>query len=198
MSDIASTTAAYDRIAADYAARWGLADVMAATRRRFAALLPPQACVLDAGCGPAHDTAGLRGLGLRAVGLDRSRGMLAQRLADLPVMLGDMVGLPVRDHVLDGVWASASFLHIPKRAAPDVLAEFRRALRPGGILYIGVKQGDGERWIEHPAGARRFFAFYQPPELDKLLVTAGFRVREAWVDADTLGREPWLGRFMEP
>jgi SAM-dependent methyltransferase len=149
------------------------------------------------GCGPAHDTARLRDLGLRALGLDRSRGMLAQRAANVPVVLGDMRSLPVRAGALDGVWACASFLHIPKRDAAAVLGEFHRALRQDGILYVGVKRGDGERWVENAAGARRFFVFYQPQELDSLLRQAGLRIRESWIEDDSLGREPWVCRFAE-
>jgi ubiquinone/menaquinone biosynthesis C-methylase UbiE len=200
MTETHVTSAAYDQIAADYAARPGLDDVMDAVRRRFAARLAPGARVLDVGCGPAHETAALRGLGLSACGLDRSRGMLAQARARraLPLLLGDMRHLPVRDGALDGLWVCASFLHIPKRDGPDVLGELHRALRPGGLLFIGVKQGNGERWVEHDGGQRRFFAFYQEEQLDALLVSAGFAIREGWTDPDSRGRpEAWIGRLVE-
>src|SRR5262245_55958539 len=194
----AVTAATYDQIAAAYAARSGLADTLAEVRQRFAARLAPGARVLDAGCGPAHDTAALRRLGLRAAGLDRSRGMLAQacRQAAIPLLLGDMRRLPVRDGTLDGLWVCASFLHIPKPDGPAVLREFHRALRPGGALYIGVKRGEGERWVEHTPGLRRFFAFYSEEELDGLLAGVGFILRERWVEPDSRGRpEAWINRI---
>src|SRR5437762_13806471 len=96
------------------------------------------------------------------------------RRAGAPLLLADMRELPVRDGALDGLWVCASFLHIPKRDGPAVLRAFGRALRPGGILYIGVKQGDGERWVEHSAGRRRFVAFYGESEVDERLVAHGF------------------------
>src|SRR5215212_3725073 len=199
MTETRTTSATYDRIAADYAAQAGRNDALAESRRRFAARLAAGACVLDVGCGPAHDTAGLRELGLHAAGLDRSRGMLAQvRQRDLPLLLGDMRQLPVRDSALDGLWVCASFLHIPKHAAPAVLKELRRVLRPGGVLFISIKRGQGQRWIAHGGGGQRFFVFYQDDELDALLEAAGFSVREAWLDADHLGRpEPWIARLAE-
>src|SRR5215217_2070335 len=179
MTETHTTSATYDQIAADYAAQAGRNDALAESRRRFAARLAAGARVLDVGCGPAHDTAGLRELGLRVAGFDRSRGMLAQaRLQQLPLLLGDMRHLPVRDDALDGLWVCASFLHIPKRDAPMLLSELRRVLRPGGVLFISIKRGQGQRWIAHGTGRQRFFVFYQEDELDALLAVAGFTVRE--------------------
>ena len=196
MTETQITSATYDQIAADYAARSpGAAfETLADRRERFAALLAPGARVLDVGCGPGWEAARLRALGLRACGLDRSRGMLAEARAwGVPLLLGDMRALPLPDGMLDGLWVCASFLHIPRRDGPAVLREFRRALRPGGALYIGVKEGDGERWVEHSAGRQRFFAFYHPAELDALLAAHGFSVVDSWLSADSLGRpERWI------
>jgi SAM-dependent methyltransferase len=198
MTETTTTSATYDQISAEYADHWGThGDPLVGARSRFAALLTAGALVLDVGCGPGQDTSRLRQLGLRACGLDRSRGMLAQaQLRGAPLLLGDMRRLPVRDCAFDGLWVCASFLHIPKRDALLVAREFRRALRPGGVLYLAVKGGDGERWVDHPSGLPRFFAFYQEDELDRLLAAAGFDVRERWIGADSLGRpEPWISRL---
>jgi SAM-dependent methyltransferase len=199
MSETRITSATYDQIAASYAATSPSAapETLATTRERFAALLAPAARVLDVGCGPGWEAARLRALGLRACGLDRSRGMLDQAHAwGVPLLLGDMRALPLPDGVLDGLWVCASFLHIPKHEGPAVLREFCRALRPGGVLYIGVKEGHGERWVEHSAGGQRFFAFYQTDELDDLLRVHGFEVAHSWLSADSLGRpERWINRI---
>jgi SAM-dependent methyltransferase len=111
----------------------------------------------------------------------------------VPLLLGDMRALPLPDAALDGLWVCASFLHIPKHDGPAVLREFSRALRNGGALYIGVKEGDGERWVEQYDGRRRFFAFYQPDELGALLTAHGFEVAQSWLNADSQGRpERWI------
>ena len=189
MIETTITSATYDQIAADYAVRWSAGEPLAQARTRFAALLSPGARVLDAGCGPGWDTARLRDLGLRACGLDRSRGMLGQaRGRDVPLALGDMRALPVSAGALDGLWACASFLHIPRSDGPAVLREFHRALRPRGILYIAVKQGVGERWVEHSPGRQRFFSFYSADELDRQLAESGFALLDGWIAEDDRGR----------
>jgi ubiquinone/menaquinone biosynthesis C-methylase UbiE len=201
MSETTTTTATYDRIAGDFAARWGEGDVetLAAGRARFAAYLGAGATVLDVGCGPGRDTARLHDLGLRVYGLDRSLGMLveAHQRHTCPLLLDDMRHLPAHSGVFDGLWVCASFLHIPKRDGPAVLQEFRRVLRPGGLLYLAVKGGVGERWVTNKAGLQSFFAFYNEEELDALLGEHGFVLRERWIGEDFAGRpEPWLNRIV--
>ena len=51
MTETHTTCAAYDQIAADYAAQAGRRDALAESRRRFAARLAAGARVLDVGCG---------------------------------------------------------------------------------------------------------------------------------------------------
>lgn len=192
------TNATYDIIAADYATRVSDPGTLAEARTRFAALVPPGGRVLDVGCGPGRDLAGLARLGLGSVGLDRSRGMLrqARQRTTRPLLLGDMRRLPVRPGLLDGLWVSASFLHLPKADGPAVLSEFRRVLRAGGVLYLGVKEGTGEGWTSddsHGHVLPRFFAYYQAAELDERLAEAGFAVVDGWSRADRQQR--WLNRL---
>ena len=93
---------------------------------------------------------------------------------------------------LGGIWCSASLLHLPKRDAPHVLAEMRRIVRPGGPLFLVMQEGDGEAWEHGAYGApvERFFARYRRSEIEALLNTAGFRVRERLTGA--AGTRRWL------
>jgi hypothetical protein len=52
---------------------------------------------------------------------------------------------------------------------PDILARIHHALRPGGIVYIGLKQGTGE----HRDDFGRFYAYYEEAELTGLVRAAG-------------------------
>jgi hypothetical protein len=44
-----------------------------------------------------------------------------------------------------GLLAFWSLIHIPDETVPAVFGQFRRVLRPGGLLLIGFHVGDGAR-----------------------------------------------------
>lgn len=95
--------------------------------------------VADLGCGPGHVTAHLRGLGLRAFGVDASPAMieLARKAhPDLRFEVGSMAALDIADGALGGVLSRSSIIHTPPESLPTVVAEFARVLAPGGQLLI--------------------------------------------------------------
>ncbi|MFD8599669.1 class I SAM-dependent methyltransferase [Kitasatospora sp. NPDC059646] len=99
----------------------------------------------DLGCGPGEGTALLSGLGVRAVGLDLSAGMLdrARRARPAETFLrGSLLRLPFADASLGAVLARYSLIHLPPAEVPHALAELRRVLAPGGRLLVGFFAAD--------------------------------------------------------
>lgn len=95
--------------------------------------------VADLGCGPGHVTAHLRGLGLRAFGVDASPAMIGlarEANPDLRFEVGPMAALDIPDGALGGVLSRYSIIHTPPQDLPPVLAEIARVLAPGGQLLI--------------------------------------------------------------
>ncbi len=45
----------------------------------------------------------------------------------------------------DGIWASASLLHVKEADLKDVMSRLKRLLKAGGILYASFKEGNFER-----------------------------------------------------
>lgn len=194
-AEVKETISGYDRVAAQYAARWQdlrLERALAA----FARQLAGRRRVLDLGCGPGRDLTFLSELGCRPVGLDRSAGMLAQARLLLPracLVAADMRQPPFAPGSFDGVWACASLLHLRREQLSLALAHVAQLLRPNGVVYLAMKAGHGQRWIVSQEGQRAFYTFYQPGELETVLAAAGFHLVEGWLEADSAGRdESWI------
>jgi SAM-dependent methyltransferase len=188
--------AGYDQTAAEFAARWGNLR-LERELEAFTRHLRGQRRVVDLGCGPGRDVDFLTQLGCRVVGLDLSLGMLAQarrRMPDARLLRADLRQPPLAARSFDGVWACASLLHLRRVHLHTALAKVARLLcRPGGILYLALKTGHGERWIDDHSGRRSFFVYYQPAEIETALRQAGFEILESWMSPDRAGRdEMWL------
>lgn len=169
----------YDAIAPEYAQRWERMPAELARRaRRFAAAVGRGGHVLDLGCGSGRDLAWFEAHGMRVTGADRSAGMLAEarRRTGARLIKCDMRRLPIPSASLDGVWACASLMHLPKRDLPAVLAEVHRVLRPGGRTFFTLTAGQGEGW-EHDVYAQpRFYARYDLAEVRRAVRDSGLRL----------------------
>ena len=137
---------------------------------RFLERLPDKSSVLDFGCGVGDSAARIEAAGHDVTCIDAS--------PDMAATAKEFFGLDVRlqsfdelDDVagFDAIWASFSLLHAPKAAMPGILARIHSALRPGGLVYIGLKQGVGE----HRDDFGRFYAYYDEAELTGLVRAAG-------------------------
>ena len=141
--------------------------------RDFIAALPPGAAVLDLGCGPGEASAHMRAAGLRPDPVDASPGMvaLANRTHDIGAREARFDQIDDRA-AYDAVWANFSLLHAPRDEMPGHLARLHRALRPSGLLHLGLKLGTGAR----RDALGRFYTYYSEAELRGLLSAAGFKV----------------------
>ncbi len=186
---------AYDRVAPVFAeVNARMPPALLELGPRFVERVLRGATVLDVGCGPGRDLAWLAERGLAVVGGDLSAGMLAQarKQTDAPLVRINMCHQPFADGAFGGIWSSASLLHLPKALAPVALAEMRRLLAPGGPLLLSIQAGEGEGWEMSPYGpVERFFARYQPEEVEALLSSAGFVVKVRRQGETANGRQ-WL------
>jgi ubiquinone/menaquinone biosynthesis C-methylase UbiE len=100
--------------------------------------------VLDAACGTGKYFGMVLDAGRRVVGTDQSTGMLARARARFPAVPVERVGLQelAFDGEFDAVMCIDAMENVPPEDWPRVLGNLRRALRPGGRLYLTVEEPD--------------------------------------------------------
>ena len=177
---VAQTLAIYHREARRFLTRWGMPHYKRPLLLgEWLTLLPKRAVVLDLGCGGGQDSRYLKAMGYRVMGVDRTLPLLQfakQRGPSVPLILADMRVIPVRAGSLDGIWAAASLMHLPKAAAMDVLVQLRRRLRPRGVLAASMTYGTRSRILQRGWMPGRYFARWRKSELASALRRAGWEI----------------------
>jgi cyclopropane fatty-acyl-phospholipid synthase-like methyltransferase len=95
--------------------------------------------VLDAGCGLGLDSLAFAAAGLRVTASDIAEQFLQRLHGQHPrVTLAamDMTSPCFAPESFDGIYACASFLHVPRELAALALAGFANMLAPEGILFL--------------------------------------------------------------
>jgi 2-polyprenyl-6-hydroxyphenyl methylase/3-demethylubiquinone-9 3-methyltransferase len=131
--------------------------------------------MLDLGCGKGRFARRFQEAGAEVVGLDVSAGMLREAVG-IDRVRGSARRLPFASESFDAVVAVEVLEHVG--AIPEVLAEMRRVLRPGGVVAI----------VDKNAGALDVNRPWVPSLLVKRLdehrglwmYPAGAPVRERW------------------
>ncbi len=130
--------------------------------------------ILDLGCASGRDAFIFTEEGRDVVGVDLSSRMLDIARLQAPKAYFanmDMRQLGFPDNSFDGIWASASLLHVPKADMPTVANEMYRVLRKNGAIFVEVKEGEGEQMVEDEryGNMPKFFSYYQMEEIMKHL-----------------------------
>ena len=106
----------------------------------------PGAKVLDVACGTGDLCESLHKAGIKAIGMDFSRGMLKSFNSKAPLINGDALKIPIHDASVDGVtcgFALRNFIDIN-----PFLNEVARILRPGSrVALLEVDQPEN-RYIK--------------------------------------------------
>ncbi|UPM42627.1 class I SAM-dependent methyltransferase [Halocatena salina] len=180
---VTPTIATYESVAEQYCERHADRTVVEPLLDRFLGGVDGDR-VLDVGCGPGWETETFAQRGYDPIGVDLTPAFL--RLASEQTATGrfvrmDMRQLGVVDGSIDGLWACASFLHVPRSDAPATLAEFHRALR-SGPLALTVKRGEGTVAGTTYDDDTRRFTLYTTDELTDHVTQAGFTVEHVAVE----------------
>jgi len=162
----------YNHIARVYDLHSKLAEKMwfAAWRRKF--FSPLQGTILEVGIGTGkniefyHEKA-------KVIGIDFSEKMISIcKSKNLEAYQMDFENLQFPKNSFDGVWAYTSLMHLPKSSMNSVLSKISLLLKPNGILFTGMKQGNFEGFESNKNYVKdnqRFISLYLDDELKQIL-----------------------------
>lgn len=159
---------------------------MSSHHEKFLRLMPENGHILDAGCGSGRDTKIFKDLGYEVTAIDGSAEMcrLASEFSGVDVEQMRFQDIEFINE-FNGIWASASLLHVPSDELDLVLKNLKNSLKKKGILYASFKYGDFE-------GERngRYFNDLTESVAIEIFENNGFNVIETWLTNDSrLNRE---------
>ncbi len=166
---------------------------MSAIYDRFLPWIPPAGKILDAGCGSGRDSKAFIEKGYHVTPIDGSVNMAALASANLKMHV-----LPLKFKYMsyhqrfDGIWASASFLHVPLKQADNIFNKFMAALTWQGVCYMSFKYGTGERYkndrcfVDHDEESFtnfvKYFNFVEIADMWKTFDQRPGREKEIWLN----------------
>ncbi len=178
----------YDRVAEDYAEQFrDEMDQKPFDRKMLDWLIEKlggSGINCDMGCGPGQIARYLHRQGVKACGVDLSPAMVQQAQSlnpEIPFQRGDMLALAdVADNSYGGIAAFYSIVHILRPKAVRALREFKRVLRPQGVLLLAFHIGQEIKHLDEWWGKEVSvdFLFFETEEMKSYLMTAGFGLEE--------------------
>ena len=154
--------------------------------------LPPDARVLDLGCGAGEPSGRYLAGRVRVVGVDISRAQLAlarELVPEASLVLADMGALAFRPGSFGAVVALYSIIHLPREEHELLFSRVYEWLRPGGRLLAVVGQqvweGREPDWLVD--GVEMFWSHYGRRTYPAMARRAGYRVLEAAIEDDPMG-----------
>lgn len=147
----------------------------------FMSAVRPGGAILDVGCAGGRDSRAFVDRGFTVIGVDLVNTFLdaaRERVPEATFFKQDVRALTFDDASFDGIWAQAVLMHLKRDELPRVLATFHRLLKPGGMLHVRVKEGEGEQWVTDKLSPsyKRFFSFFQPSEIERMVKIANLAI----------------------
>lgn len=136
----------YNAAAEKWANKWYADETMLPLLRKFTALLGEKPRVLDAGCGTGYESMRLANLGADVVGIDisdESIRIARERNPNCRFEIMDCGKMDDSVGLFDGIVAIGLIVHFGDSALRDLFEEFRKRLKPSGVLFTAFVEGSG-------------------------------------------------------
>jgi len=163
--------------------------------------------VMDLGCGPGRDARYLDSKGFQVIGVDLSSELL--NIAKKRVPKGLFYNLDISGPLstdwmekFEGVWASASLVHVPLERLSSSIGQVRDVLVPDGIFYAKVMEGDcseirvSKRYGSTSENGEKFWQYFSEDTFTKTLLCTGFDLLKVYRLNNEFSLEhPWMEFF---
>lgn len=163
--------------------------------QRFIKNIPPNALILDAGCGSGRDSKAFIDMGYRVDAFDASSELVSRASSytglDVKLALFDDV---TAIEQYDAIWCCASLLHVPEAELPDTLDKLAKSLKIAGTWYVSFKYGDSQREKDG-----RMFTDMNEERLSKLIASIPpIEIEATWITEDNRPdrQENWLNAIL--
>ncbi len=136
----------YDLVAERTADEWYSNNMLLPSIREFLLLMPSKPRILDLGCGPGYESMRLCNEGAEVLGIDFSEENIRiakERCKSCQFEVMDFTKLDNRFGLFNGVFASASLIHISPGKIEDVLKRISKILNDKGYLLTIIRDGEG-------------------------------------------------------
>jgi SAM-dependent methyltransferase len=136
--------------------------------------LPPDAFIMDVGCGSGRDLLWMKKQGFEVIGFERSSGLaeLARENAGCEVIEADFETYDFSSIMVDAVMIVGALVHIPHERFREVFENIASALTENGNVLLTLKEGEGSR----KDSDGRIFYLWQDDEARELFKSIGFKV----------------------
>ncbi len=170
----------YDRIAREYLA-WRAEEplLFCAELQDLADRLPPDAAVLDAGCGAGVPFTLWLSERFHVTGVDISNEQLRLARQNVPratFLQQDMTSLDVPPESFDAITCFYALIHVPRDRHARVLANFSRALKRGGYLLLITGNEDLDDDVDEFFGAPMYWSHFDRATSLRMIRDAGFEI----------------------
>lgn len=112
----------------------------------FMSLVNPPAKILDIGTGPGYDAKVLSDK-YNVTGIEPSSRFAQIAQFECPnarIINADIIDFELGEEVYKGIWTRDALHHIPAKELDNVFSKIAKALVEEGILYLIVREGEGE------------------------------------------------------
>ena len=163
--------------------------------QHFTKNIPPNALILDAGCGSGRDSKAFTDMGYQVDAFDASSELvaLATRYTGLDVKLSLFDDVTAIEQY-DAIWCCASLLHVPEVDLPNTLNKLATSLKSNGRWYVSFKYGDSQREKDG-----RMFTDMNEARLSKLIASIpSIKTEATWITEDNRPdrQEKWLNAIL--